>query len=303
MQKKDHKANIPKLNPVQLLNHLFGNWTDPTEVLYESFHIDRIENYKNIIKLPILPHRRSVFYFVFVATGKITRSKLLNQYEVLPNNFFFIAANVITSIEFIAPETTGFYCHFHPRIFQQINPKLDLSVDFPFFDLTAEPVVEILDSKPFISLMLNLETEYRKNQKKRFELIPLYLLTLLTEVKLANSLHWKSHAGKDSATLLTKRYKKALSDLIYEKSKVFEFAEYLSVTPNHLNKYVKAVTGRSAYELLSEMKVMEAKVLLKQTDLGIGEIAYKLGKMSQSDFSRFFKAKTTLTPNQYRKST
>ena len=98
----------------------------------------------------------------------------------------------------------------------------------------------------------------------RFELIPLYLLTLLTEVKLSAVIHAQGPVLEDAAARLTMRYKRALSELIYEKSKVFEFADYLSVTPNHLNKYVKAATGKSASELLAEMKIMEAKVLLKQ---------------------------------------
>lgn len=302
MQKKVINSKIPKLNPIQLGPHLFGPWNDPRHVNYEDFHIERIEVYKDHLILPILPHRRSVCYFVYVNTGKIIRGKLLNHYEVLPNSFFFLAANVTTSIEFVAPDTTGFYCHFHPAIFQRIRPELDLLIDFPFFDLTAEPVIKVPNSEPLIQLMETLKTEYHKNQKRRFELIPLYLLTLLTEVKLASMLAAENQPIKNAAALLTMRYQKALSEHIYEKSKVFEFAEHLAVTPNHLNKCVKLATGRSASELLSEMKVMEAKVLLKQTNLGIAEIAYRLGKMSQSDFSRFFKAKTSLTPNQYRKN-
>lgn len=296
-----NSTKIPELNPIQLGAHLFGSWSDPRQIIYENFHIERIENYQSHLKLPILPHRRSVFYFIYVTTGKMIRTKLLNQYEILPNCFFFLAANVTTSIEFVAPETSGFYCHFQPGIFQQINPQLDLLIDFPFFELTTEPVIKTPNSEQLIHLMQTLEKEYHKNQIKRFELIPLYLITLLAEVKLANTLPLNNQPVKDTAALLTMRYKKALSELIYEKSKVFEFAEHLSVTPNHLNKSVRSATGKSAYELLSEMKVIEAKVLLKQTTLGIGEIAYKVGKMSHSDFSRFFKAKTSLTPKQYRK--
>ena len=88
--------------------------------------------------------------------------------------------------------------------------------------------------------------------------------------------------------------------MIYEKKSVQEFADYLSVSPNHLNKSVKITTGKSAHELLEEMRILEAKVLLSQTELSIGEIAFRLGKVDPSDFSRFFRAKTHLTPKQYR---
>jgi transcriptional regulator GlxA family with amidase domain len=64
----------------------------------------------------------------------------------------------------------------------------------------------------------------------------------------------------------------------------------------------KAATGKSAHNLLDEMRVLEAKVLLKQTDLTIGEIAFKIGRFEPSDFSRFFKANTGMTPLKYRLS-
>ena len=75
----------------------------------------------------------------------------------------------------------------------------------------------------------------------------------------------------------------------------------LSVTPNHLNKCVKSTIGKSAHDLLSEMILLEAKVLLKQTSLSVSEIAYQVGRNEISDFGRFFKSGTGLTPGEYRK--
>jgi AraC family transcriptional activator of pobA len=45
---------------------------------------------------------------------------------------------------------------------------------------------------------------------------------------------------------------------------------------------------------------MEAKALLRQTSLSVSEIAFKIGKEDPSDFARFFKSKSGLTPSQYR---
>ena len=64
----------------------------------------------------------------------------------------------------------------------------------------------------------------------------------------------------------------------------------------------KTYHRKSALELLNEMKILEAKVLLKQTSLTITEIADKLGKYEVSDFSRFFKSKTNKTPLEYRQN-
>ena len=147
----------------------------------------------------------------------------------------------------------------------------------------------MIDNKPVIQLFELILQEYKKNQPERFELLPLYLTTLLTEFKLQEKSQPK--ALQNAATYLTQRYKDALSSLIYEKKSVQEFADYLSVSPNHLNKSVKITTGKSAHELLEEMRILEAKVLLSQTELSIGEIAFRLGKVDPSDFSRFLEQK------------
>jgi AraC-like DNA-binding protein len=75
----------------------------------------------------------------------------------------------------------------------------------------------------------------------------------------------------------------------------------LGISPNHLNKSVKAVTGRTAIIILNEMNLQEAKMQLKYTNLSIGEIAFRLGFKDLSYFSRFFKKATGLSPLEYRK--
>lgn len=58
--------------------------------------------------------------------------------------------------------------------------------------------------------------------------------------------------------------------------------------------------GKSAHDVLNEMLLLEAKVLLKQTNMTISEISYKIGKNEISDFARFFKAQTGMKPSEYR---
>jgi hypothetical protein len=45
-------------------------------------------------------------------------------------------------------------------------------------------VFELIDNKQVIELFELILQEYKKNQPERFELLPLYLTTLLTEFKL-----------------------------------------------------------------------------------------------------------------------
>lgn len=295
---KRNTSPIPLLNPAQFDDYIFADWKPMVSGFYNKFHIARIENYKNHLRIPLRPHRRSVYFFIFITKGLAVRSKGLTFYDVRPNYFFCLPANEITSLQSMEEDTEGFYCHFLPEIFNQPFIKTDIAKDFPFFQYGGEPLVEVPAPGRIISILEILENEYRTNVNERFDLIPMYLMTLFSELKhLAQPAQQNT---KNAAAFITQRYMNALSEFIYEKKTVQEFSEYLSVSPNHLHKCVKTTLGKSAHELLEDMRILEAKVLLKQTAISIGEIAFKLGRFDPSDFSRFFKSKTNTTPRQYR---
>ncbi len=291
---------IKVLQPTQFDDHLYNDWKPWYTDSHNEFHIARIETYKDHIKIPMDPHRRSVCFFLFITEGKVIRSKGLSKYEVLPNNFFFLPADQITSIESFSPDVKGFYCHFTPEIFNNHYIKNAPKIEFPFFQITANPVVPVAIVDRVIQLLEILEKEYKEDVKEHFSLRPIYLLALLTEVSFQMESGPKQN--NNAATLLTQRYKDALSSMIYEKKTVLEFSDHLKVTANHLNKSVKSVTGKSAHDLMDEMRLLEAKVLLRQTSLSIGDIAFKMGQLEPSVFSRFFKSKTNMTPQQFRQT-
>ena len=79
------------------------------------------------------------------------------------------------------------------------------------------------------------------------------------------------------------------------------YADKLFLTPKYLSKIVKSVSGISAPDWINSFIVLEAKNMLKYSDLTISEIVYKLNFTSQSVFYKFFKAQTGMTPSEYRK--
>ncbi len=78
------------------------------------------------------------------------------------------------------------------------------------------------------------------------------------------------------------------------------YADKLCLTPKYLSKLVKMVSGRSAPDWIDAFVILEAKNMLKYSDLSIKEIVGKLNFPNQSVFYKFFKAHTGRTPSQYR---
>jgi len=80
------------------------------------------------------------------------------------------------------------------------------------------------------------------------------------------------------------------------------YAEKLYLTPKYLSKLVKTVSGKSAHEWIDSFVIVEAKNMLKYSDLSIKTIVWELNFPNQTTFYRFFKAHTGMTPSEYRKS-
>ena len=78
------------------------------------------------------------------------------------------------------------------------------------------------------------------------------------------------------------------------------YADKMCVTPKYLSKIVKETSGRSVPDWLSELLILDAKNMLRHTDMTIKEISARLNFPSQSLFFRFFKNHTGQTPTQYR---
>lgn len=223
---------------------------------YEIFHINRIEDYNRVVQLPsewdAQPFRLTVFSFFFLTKGRSTRSKGLSTYNFGENTFFFLPAYEISTYRLVNEGAEGFFCHFNLELLTTDYRLKDLMTDFSFLNFNCHPLVTVGDdmNDTIIFLLKKLEDEYKKGKHCRYDILQVYLMALFTELKpFAAS---ASSPPKNSAYQITEQYKKALSQFIYEKQKVADYADMLAVSPNHLNKCVKSVTGQSAYDLLSE---------------------------------------------------
>jgi AraC family transcriptional activator of pobA len=77
-------------------------------------------------------------------------------------------------------------------------------------------------------------------------------------------------------------------------------AEALRLSPNYFGDLVKKETGRSAQEYI-QSKVMDvAKERMLDMNKSVSEIAYELGFKYPQHFTRLFKQKAGVTPNDYR---
>lgn len=77
-------------------------------------------------------------------------------------------------------------------------------------------------------------------------------------------------------------------------------AKELRISKRHLDRVVKIYYGESFNEKLLNVKIDNAKLLLKNSDMTISDISFKTGFNSPNYFSRMFKKKTGISPQDFR---
>jgi AraC-like DNA-binding protein len=92
-----------------------------------------------------------------------------------------------------------------------------------------------------------------------------------------------------------------LSQTHYKDQRKLEFyADKLCVTSKHLSKTVNEITNKSANDWIDEHVILEAKALLKSTNMTIEQISDDLNFASQSFFGKYFKRVTGMSPKEYK---
>lgn len=79
-----------------------------------------------------------------------------------------------------------------------------------------------------------------------------------------------------------------------------DLAGYVFRSPVQVIRMFKKQFGRTPYDYLLEKRIQTAKLLLKNTNLLVKEIAYKLNFTDEHYFSNRFKEKTGMSPNKFR---
>lgn len=84
--------------------------------------------------------------------------------------------------------------------------------------------------------------------------------------------------------------------------RVEDYATALGYSPRTLTRATLAATGRTAKQYIDDRVLLEAKRLLQHSGLTAVEVTVRLGFSDASDFGKFFRLRTGVTPGAFRES-
>lgn len=167
------------------------------------------------------------------------------------------------------------------------SPKISLSPDF---------YVEILE------LIQQIKKEY-SNAIDSYSLgiIRSLLHIIITKLYRVKSLETKNTISKKYLSEFIS-FQRLVEEHCFSTKKVMDYAQKMGITTKTLNNIVQDIVHKSAKVFIDDMVITKIKRLLTHAPLSIKEIAYTAGFDEPTNFYKYFKKHTQISPEAFRKT-
>ena len=245
---------------------------------------------------------RRVFNLIYLLKGGEHDVQLGAEERWLkPNDLVIVPENTVYASRYIH-QCRGFCIHFRTEFIQPLL-KGPLAAEFPCFDLEAEHIVNVDDAESALlerAFQDIIDEHGRFSPEKDHVLRNLIHILLLRIREIYRPHAQRLKAGASRAADLTNRFKHLVEKNFVEHRQVSWYAGELGITPKHLADVVKATIARTPRQVIADMLLLEAKVLLASTDLTISQVAQELRFDDQAHFAHFIKQRTGMPPTELR---
>lgn len=268
--------------------------------LESKFRMEVLKPDKEGEGIKVEPHRHDYYHILYVKEGLGKHSIDFKLYEIKPNSIFFVSPGQVHSLE-IDKNVEGYVLSFNSA-FYLLNNSVQKLLDYPFFhSISNTPVIHLSENDVRIHRTINeLHEEYKSPKKGRGNILrALFEVFLIRASRIYNQPI--INPAPTHLTIQLRKFEALVESHFKEYKMLNDYAEMMYVSPKHLNNMCKKGLNKTVTNLIHERILIEAKRLLLFTDSSIAEISFELGFSDKSYFMKFFKKKTDLTANLYRK--
>ncbi len=247
-------------------------------------------------------HHKISFYVIVIITQKEGKHNInYKDYTYKKGTVFTLRKG--NTHKFFKSNAKGKFLVFTDDFVIRYSDKIaSLKLLQLFNEMLSSPKLQLSNSD-FIeveSLIHQLEKEYLNvNDNHSTEIIRSFIQVLIHKLFRLKS--------KDNVFLRNQNYhfkfltlQKLIENECFESKKVTYYAKKMGVTARTLNNITQSVIGKTAKAFIDEIVIFQIKSLLINSQLSFTEVAYQAGFDDPTNFFKFFRKKTGLSPKQFK---
>lgn len=258
------------------------------------------------------PWAQFVHQFYCIALKREVKGKIKygqQTYDYDKGVMSFTAPRQVQSLDVQTLECgTGLLLMFHPDFLLK-HPLANVITQYGFFSYAVHEALHLSprEEEDVIGLFKKIDQECQHIDRHTQDIVLSQIALLLT---YSNRFYERQFiTRKNTSSDLLIKFQSIVdayinSDQPAEKGllTVQHVAAALHLSPNYLSDMLRYLTGQNAQQHIQLRLIEKAKEILAISNLTVGEVAYQLGFEHPQSFSKFFKAKTNLSPLEFRTS-
>lgn len=269
---------------------------------------DDVAFHTDIKKLPLKDGciRTDMYVLLGCVRGKLCIDKNAVPYTVHPNDLLVCRPAEIIDNIMISPDFEGFLlCLSQGRTFARIAQS---DLWNRAFHLVNNPLISISSENVRLlhlyGALLQTKAGTKRNPFHK-EIITLIVRAVLYELLGSVSddqIEIQTNTVPRQREVIFKRFVELLAGSVIKPRNVTWYAGQLCITPKHLSTVCKQVSGKTAFEIINDHVMRDIRYWLKNTDLSIKEIAFRLKFPSISFFGKYCRSHFGMSPGAFRHS-
>lgn len=286
--------NIPHLDFKPAKEETFG---------FEVVPIEKIAKIKSSSgHSPRLPHQLKFYTLIFFTEGSGRHYIDFNWYPVQKNTLIYLSKDQVNAFDFTG-DLQGYCIVFTEEFFVNIFSSLTDDFVFRLFNPQLfSPLLNISNESEFIVYFNLLLKEFRAPRSVSYVNIITSLLTIIFSKAESITRNMSFSMNDYSKVLLFQKFSTLVEKHHAESRSAIYYADILAITYKHLNVICKALVQKTAKGVINDFIILKAKRNLINASVNSNELAYQLGFEDPTNFTKYFKKHTGLTPKSFTKS-
>ncbi|GAA4162857.1 AraC family transcriptional regulator [Chryseobacterium ginsenosidimutans] len=238
--------------------------------------------------------------------GKIRYGQ--GYYDFEEGGMSFVSPGQILKMNEEEADYSGMSLHIHPDFLQPYS-LIQKIKKYGFFSYSAAEALYLSEKekRTVLSIFDNIQGELNERIDQFSQDVIISQIELL--LTYSNRFYNRQFITRKAVNNdLVSRMEKILDDYFNDEKSlqglptVEYLASELNLTARYLSDMLRQHTGQNAQHHIHDKLIEKAKEYLSNEQFSVSETAYQLGFEHSQSFSKFFKKKTELTPNEFKQS-
>lgn len=257
------------------------------------FHSDTMDN----------PHKFDFFMFVKHMAGSAVVKIDMTEFALEnPCNLIILAPGQIVSIDKISPDFDADIILMSKRFVEGLMVFVNGRVPFRLNNPQGFTVEHFDENEVASDIIFKAVRNILKDKENpyRLQVVQHILMALFYSSERVRNVEPEA-AARTNADVITKEFLSIVKENFRKERQLKFYSDALCITPRYLSRVVKECTGASAAEWIERAVVLEARALLKSTNMTVQQISDELNFPSQTFFGKYFKRRVGMSPKEYRR--